>query len=55
MPEDDEERIDFLIGQLKLITESSWGAVKNLALESMLDSIQDDLSSFGINFDLWFR
>lgn len=54
LPEDDEERIDFLIEQLKLITESSWGAVKNLALESMLDSIQDDLSSFGINFDLWF-
>ena len=48
------KRIDFLIGQLQLITESSWGAVKNLALESMLDSIQDDLSSLGINFDLWF-
>ena len=46
--------IDGLIQNAKEALGDRWNLPFNLALHSILDDIQDDLSEFGANFDQWF-
>jgi len=49
-----DAHIDGLIQNAKEAIGDRWNLPFNLALHSILDDIQDDLSEFGANFDQWF-
>lgn len=49
-----DAHIDGLIQNAKEALGDRWNIPFNLALHSILDDIQDDLSEFGANFDQWF-
>jgi len=49
-----DAHIDGLILNAKEALGDRWNLPFNLALHSILDDIQDDLSEFGANFDQWF-
>ena len=49
-----DSHIDGLIQNAKEALGDRWNLPFNLALHSILDDIQDDLSEFGANFDQWF-
>lgn len=49
-----DAHIDGLIQNAKEALGDRWNLPFNLALHSILDDIQDDLSKFGANFDQWF-
>lgn len=49
-----DAHIDGLIQNAKEALGDRWNLPFNLALHSILDDIQDDLSEFGANFDQWF-
>ena len=49
-----DAHIDGLIQNAKEKLGDGWNLPFNLALHSILDDIQDDLSEFGANFDQWF-
>lgn len=52
---DKEAHIDALIVNCQeLLGQKSYTTVFNLALNSILDDIQDDLKAFGVTFDAWF-
>ena len=50
-----DAHIDGLIQSAKEALGDRWNLPFNLALHSILEDIQDDLSEFGANFDQWFR
>ncbi len=49
-----DAHIDGLIQNAKEALGDQWNLPFNLALHSILEDIQDDLSEFGANFDQWF-
>jgi arginyl-tRNA synthetase len=50
-----EVHIDALIQRARtLLDETGYGIFFNAALDSILNDIKDDLSEFGVNFDVWF-
>ena len=49
-----DSHIDGLIQNAKEALGDRWNLPFNLALHSILDDMQDDLSEFGANFDQWF-
>ena len=49
-----DAHIDGLIQSAKEALGDRWNLPFNLALQSILEDIQDDLSEFGANFDQWF-
>ena len=49
-----DAHIDGLIQNAKEALGDRWNLPFNLALHSILDDIQDDLSEFGADFDQWF-
>ncbi len=49
-----DAHIDGLIQNAKEALGDRWNLPFNLALHSILDDMQDDLSEFGANFDQWF-
>jgi len=52
---DKEQHIDALIEKAKkLLGDNRYRYVFELALNSILDDIRDDLSEFGVNYDEWF-
>ncbi len=52
---DKEEHIDALIQKAKkLLGEDSYRSIFDLALNSILADIRDDLSEFGVNYNEWF-
>jgi arginyl-tRNA synthetase len=54
LPSDEEKEIDELIVRMKDLDSSQWFEVKDFALNSVLDSIKEDLSLFNVGFDHWF-
>lgn len=58
LPADDEANqdayVDALIAQVKVELGDAWIRPFQLALESILDDIHDDLGQFGAHFDQWF-
>ncbi|MAR95555.1 MAG: arginine--tRNA ligase [Gammaproteobacteria bacterium] len=55
LPEDAEEEIDQIISNLKEKNDVIWDSVKDFSLENILNLIKQDLESFNVNFDYWFR
>ena len=55
LPEDAEEEIDQIITNLKDKDDIVWNNVKSFSLENILSLIKQDLESFNVNFDNWFR
>jgi len=52
---DKEQHIDALIQKAKkLLGEDSYRSIFDLALNSILADIRDDLSEFGVNYNEWF-
>lgn len=52
---DKEHHIDDLIGRAKtLLGDNRYRYVFELALNTILDDIRDDLSLFGVNYDQWY-
>ena len=52
---DKEAHISALIDQSKsLIGESAYGSIRQQALESIREEMQQDLTEFGVDFDRWF-
>ena len=51
---DPEEEIDQIIHKLKKLDERIWGSVKTFSLNSIIDSIKNDLEDFNVYFDNWF-
>ncbi len=52
---DKEQHIDALIEKAKkLLGDNRYRYVFELALNSILDDIRDDLAEFGVNYDEWF-
>ena len=59
LPEDNNDNkdayIDGLIANVKqAIGESSFGLIRQQALEAIRDDIEDDLAEFGVRFDRWY-
>ena len=54
LPSDEEKEIDELVIRIKDLDGSQWSNVKGFALNSVLDSIKEDLSLFNVGFDHWF-
>ncbi|MFK5882987.1 MAG: arginine--tRNA ligase [Candidatus Izemoplasma sp.] len=38
-----------------LLTKDSYDFIKKYSVENLLDSLKEDLDSFGVEFDVWFR
>ena len=55
LPKDPEEEIDQIISNLKKIDNFLWNNVKDFSLKKILNLIEQDLESFNVNFDNWFR
>ena len=55
LPEDSEEEIDQIITNLKDKDDIVWNSVKSFSLENILSLIKQDLESFNVDFDNWFR
>jgi len=55
-PEGDKEKhIDDLIGAAKkLLGEKNYSVIFDLALNTLIDDIRQDLEAFGIHYDTWF-
>ncbi len=52
---DKEAFIDTLIDRARtLLGEGAWQTVFNLALDTVLEDIRDDLAEFGVRYDRWF-
>ena len=54
LPSDEEKEIDELVLRIKNLDASQWSQVKDFALNSVLESIKEDLSLFNVGFDHWF-
>ena len=54
LPSDEEKEIDELVLRIKNIDASQWYQVKEFALNSVLETIKEDLSLFNVGFDHWF-
>ena len=52
---DPEEEIDQIIVNLKKSDERIWNLVKSFSLESIIQSIKNDLRDFNVDFDSWFN
>ena len=48
---DPEEEIDNIIYELEKLNKESWNLIKNLSLNEIVKSIEDDLKAFNVNFD----
>ena len=55
LPGDAEEEIDQIISNLKEMDNKIWDEVKEFSLKNILDLIKQDLGSFNVNFDNWFK
>ena len=55
LPENAEEEIDQIISNLKEKDGIVWNSVKSFSLENILSLIKQDLESFNVDFDNWFR
>ena len=55
LPENAEEEIDQIISNLKEKDDIVWNSVKSFSLENILSLIKQDLESFNVDFDNWFR
>ena len=53
LPEDDEKEIDTLVFRIKDF-DSQWSDIKEFALNSVLETIKEDLKLFNVSFDHWF-
>ena len=54
-PEGDKEaHIDALIARCKQLLGDDYEVVHKQTLETILDDIRDDLSRFGVDYDVWF-
>ena len=51
---DPEEEMDQIILKLKELDESIWSSVKTFSLNSIIESIKNDLEDFNVCFDNWF-
>ncbi len=52
---DKDEHIDALVARMRaLLGEADYRRVHQLALDSILADIRDDLEDFGVRFDTWF-
>ena len=51
---DPEEEMDQIILKLKELDESIWSSVKTFSLNSIIESIKNDLEDFNVYFDNWF-
>ena len=52
---DPEEEIDSIIIKLKNLDDLIWNSVKSFSLNSIIDSIKNDLEDFNVSFDSWFN
>ena len=52
---DPEEEIDNIILKLKNLDDLIWNSVKTFSLDSIIDSIKNDLEDFNVCFDSWFN
>ena len=52
---DPEEEIDNIIIKLKNLDDLIWNSVKSFSLDSIIDSIKNDLEDFNVSFDSWFN
>ena len=51
---DPEEEIDQIIMKLKKLDDNIWSSVKTFSLNSIIESIKNDLEDFNVYFDNWF-
>jgi arginyl-tRNA synthetase len=51
---DQEAHIDGLIGRGKQLLGDDYEVIHRQTLDTILDDIRDDLSRFGVNYDVWF-
>ena len=51
---DPEEEMDQIILKLKELDESIWSSVETFSLNSIIESIKNDLEDFNVYFDNWF-
>ena len=55
LPDDTEKRIDTLISRCRsILGDSNYQIVFDLACDSMVQDIRQDLKEFGVEFDQWF-
>lgn len=52
---DPEEEIDNIILKLKNLDDLIWNSVKTFSLDSIINSIKNDLEDFNVSFDSWFN
>jgi len=52
---DPEEEIDNIIIKLKNLDDLIWNSVKSFSLDSIIESIKNDLEDFNVSFDSWFN
>lgn len=52
---DPEEEIDNIIIKLKNLDDLIWDSVKSFSLDSIIESIKNDLEDFNVSFDSWFN
>ena len=52
--DDPEEEIDQVINSLQELNSDSWNIIKGFSLRKIVNSIEDDLKLFNVNFDKWF-
>ena len=52
--EDPEEEIDYIIHEFEKLDNDSWNLIKTFSLKKIVESIEDDLKAFNVNFDKWF-
>jgi len=52
---DPEEEIDNIIIKLKNLDDLIWNSVKSFSLDSIIESIKNDLEDFSVSFDSWFN
>ena len=55
LSKDPEEEIDQLISALKDRNNKEWLIIKDFSLNSILESIENDLKDFNVSFDVWFK
>jgi len=55
LPEDDEENIDELINRAKSSLDDDYQILFDMASQSMVQDIKQDLAEFGVVFDQWFH
>ena len=52
---DPEKEIDQLIASIKESNKEEWLAIKDFSLNSILESIKNDLKDFNVEFNVWFK